>query len=259
MIDAVTGDEIGAFLPGVDDPAAPTPRWLPDSSGIYYVEPDLQTVSRLPADGSGTPTTLYTLPPAPNAFLQDFVVAPSYTAATAATTPCAYVKSQFEVVVDVAVGGGDPNASSFVRDVLGGGAHASTDLGVRMAVSELIYHPNGATVLADVVEESIGVIDQGPVRAAETVRIFDATSAAELHVFVTTLEHFDLDRVTGELVVWFPTGGVDAAFPVAGLFRLASNGDTIATVDTNGLVPTGPARFLRSWRRTPGEFASYIR
>lgn len=257
VVDATTGDEIGAFLPGVDDPTRPTPRWLPDSSGLYWVEPDLQTVSTLPPDGSGMPATLYTLPPAPNDFLQDFVVAPSYTPATAATTPCAYVKSQFSLVAGAAVG--DPDNSFLVRDVLGGGALASTDLGARMRVDELIYHPNGTKVIADVVDDSLRLTGQAVALVAETVRIFDATTAAPLHVYATTLEYFDLDRVTGELVVWFPTGGVDPSFPVAGLYRLASNGDTIAGIDTNGIVPTGPARYLRSWRRTPGEFASYIR
>ncbi len=257
VVDAVTGDEIGAYLPGVDDYTAPTPRWLPDSSGIYYVEPDLQTVSTIPPDFSAMPTTLYTLPPAPNAFLQDFVIAPSYTAATAATTPCAYVKSQFAQVVGAAVG--DPDNSFLVRDVLGGGAVASTDLGARVDVDELIYHPNGTKVIADLVDQSLRLNPLAAALVPETVQIFDATTAAQLHVFATTLEYFDLDRVTGELVVWFPTGGVDLNFPVAGLYRLASNGDTIAAIDTNGIIPTGPARFLRSWRRTPGEFASYIR
>lgn len=257
VVDAVTGDEIGAFLPGVDDSTAPTPRWLPDSSGLYYVELDLRTVSRVPPDGSAMPVTLYTLPPDPNAFLQDFVIAPSYAPAAAATTPCAYVMSHLALVAGAAVG--DPGNSIFVRDVLGGGAVASVDLGSRLRVDELIYHPNGTKVIADLVDDSLRLTGQAVALVPETVRIFDATTAAQLHTYATTLEYFDLDRVSGELVVWFPTGGVDANFPVAGLFRLAANGDTIATIDTNGLVPTGPARFLRSWRRTPGEFASYVR
>ena len=148
-----------------------------------------------------------------------------------------------------------------MRDLLGGGALASLDLGVPVGVNELIYHPNGTKVIADLVDLSgnfgLRPALNGP--NTESVSIFDATTAAQLHVFATTLEHFDLERNSGELLVWFQNDGEDPNFPLAGIYRLAANGDTLGTVDTQGFTPTGPPRVLVSWRRTPGEFANYIR
>ena len=133
---------------------------------------------------------------------------------------------------------------------------ASHDLGMRVDVRELIYHPNGTKVIADVFDQNrAGFVLQAP----ETVRIYDASTAAELHTFNSTLERFDVERTSGEIVVWFPTGFADPNFIKSGLFRLAPNGDTLGPINLNGIVPTAPARYLRSWRRTPGEFASIIR
>lgn len=256
IIDSTTGAEIGTFLPGVDDIDAATPRWLPNSSGYYFVALDGQSVERHNTDGGGL-ATLYAMPAQPNAFIQDFVVAPSFGSGPNGSTPCAYFKSTFSPVVDgiqaIVIGGND---SFFVRDVLGGGALASHDLGMRVDILELIYHPDGTNVIAQVLDQNrVSIVLESP----ETVRIYDATTAAELHTFNSTLEHFDVDRTSGEIVVWFPTGLEDPNFTTSGLYRLASNGDTLGPINLNGIVPTGPARYLRSWRRTPGQSASFIR
>lgn len=263
VIDAVTGNEIGTFLPGVNNTSDVTPRWIPDSSGLYFVDSfPSKTVSAYQPDGTSL-GVIYTLPSKSGEYIQDFVVAPSVDWGIQPTTPCAYIKGTNAVramsVVpgSIAIG----NSSFFVRDLLGGGALASLDLGVPVGVNELIYHPNATKVIADLVDQSgnFGLRPALNGGSTESVHIFDATTALQLHVFVSTLENFDLARDSGELVVWFPSGGVDPNFPLPGLYDLAQNGDTLSTIDTQGITPTGPPRFLRSWRRTPGEFASNIR
>ena len=259
VIDAVTGAEVGTFLPGVSNPSNVTPRWFADSAGLYFVDPSKQTVSAYKPDGTSL-GVIYTMPPLANAFIQDFVVAPAIAWGIQPNTPCAYIRGTsslqaMSVVPGVLAG---PNDSFFVRDVLAGGSLIALDLGAQVRVNELIYHPNGTKVIADLVPQS-GVVSGGLQMLTETVRIFAATTAAQIHTFNSTLEFFDLERNSGELVVWFQSGGTDPNFPSSGLFRLAQNGDTVSTINTNGITPTGPARFLRSWRRTSGEFASYIR
>ncbi len=262
VIDAVTGAEIGTFLPGLNDVSDVTPRWFADSGGLYFVDSSRQTVSACQPDGTSL-GVIYTMPALANSYIQDFAVAPAVAWGVQPNTPCAYIRGTTSILIDgVQTAGVDlpTDHSFFVRDVLAGGSLIALDLGARVTVNELIYHPNGTKVIADMVAQSDIVFQtQGPPLDVETVQIFDATTAAQLHVFLTTLEYFDLERTSGELVVWFPNGGTDPNFPLAGLYRLAQNGDTLGTIDTNGLIPTGPARFLLSWRRTPGHFASYIR
>lgn len=256
IIDAATGAEVGTFLPGVENTSATTPRWLPDSSGFYFVEAGGQNVLRFDPNGTPRPT-LYTMPAQPGAFIQDFVVAPSFGTVPLASTPCAYVRGT-NAVAGQSTAIVIANDSFFVRDVLGGGALASQDLLAPVNVLELIYHPGGATVIADLVDARI-LGSKALTLFGETVHFFDATTAAELHSFRTSLEAFDVERTTGEVVVWFPVDGIDPNFPTAGLYRLASNGDTLGTISTGAFIQTGVARYLLSWRRTPGESASVIR
>src|SRR5262245_7452460 len=59
VIDAATGTPIGTDLPtATNNYGDITPRWLPDSSGIYFIEDDFQNVSRMDPDG-GNVVPLY--------------------------------------------------------------------------------------------------------------------------------------------------------------------------------------------------------
>src|SRR5205085_6766591 len=99
VIDAATGAPIGTDLPLAGNSPnvfRATPRWLPDSSGVYGVDAGGTTVTLSSPDGQTT-STLYTLANT-DSVLDDFVVAPTYSPASPSSSRCGYVRTDNGVV-----------------------------------------------------------------------------------------------------------------------------------------------------------------
>ena len=259
VVEVATGDVIGFDLPlALPGTSARTPRWLPDSSGLYGIDANNQTVQVCDPDGGGL-DVLYTPPPPVSpfqSFLVDFVVAPSFTAGTASSTRCAYVR------VDTAVGaaGTTPSEQELACvDVLGGGAVFSSDLGALALVSEMAFQPDGARFWVDF--SSFGRIGGGletevgqfPGPTFSGLVAFSGADASEVRFLPFSISQMDLDRSTQRVVVYqseFPETG---DFPSPGLYLLSPDLQTATPLTFSGFQVRGPARFLRSWRLTPGD------
>ena len=249
VVDTTTGTPIGLDIPVVTSFNSPTPRWLPDSSALYYVDGvDGTLVDTISPDGTTT-GVLYTLT-APNSVLQDFVVSPL-------GTRCAYVR------LDVGSVAAPILRSFFGVDAIGGGGAIEEDLIEQVGVRELVYHPDGASVWLDVTLPSRGqVIDVDLVlNTFETCVCFDAGDAAVNRTIEnTSLGSIDIERVSGEVVVWIQSPTQDPLLTTVGLWLLSSDATTAAPLPLPGYDVQGPARFLRSWRRAPTDsFNPFVR
>jgi hypothetical protein len=80
------------------------PRWLPDSSGLYWLDEELNEIQCVDADGMNL-LTLFEPPPAVEFdSLIDFVLSPTtWTGGTPSTTKCAYVRRNFGQIVAAGV------------------------------------------------------------------------------------------------------------------------------------------------------------
>lgn len=247
VIDAVTGAAIGTDIPVTGTGGqGPMPRWLPDSSGVYYLDGKGLGAQSTTPDGVST-ASIYSLAAA-NSTLQDFVVSPNYAPANPAAARCAYVRLDFG---SVAV---PTSHSVFGVDLLGGGQVAEEDLLEVVSVAELVYHPDGATVWADLLATSRGLV--GPLLVLpsyDSVSVYGATDASPKRTITTDLSAIDIDRVSGDVVLWMQSDTQDAQFPARGLWLLSSDATTAASLAIPGWDVSGPARFTRSWRRSPSE------
>jgi hypothetical protein len=257
VVDAVTGEAIGTDLPlALPSFDSVTPRWLPDSSGLYGIDSTNARVERVDPDGGGL-ADLY-VPPTPpfplQTFLVDFVVAPSFTAGTASTTRCAYVRVDgFVTATEI----GPTQQEAFVVDVIGGGQTVSTTLDGFALVSEMTYQPDGARVWVSY--QSLGrggnveVALPSPGPSFEALIAYSATDASEVRSLPFPISSIDLDRATQRVVVYQDSFTEDADFPNPGLYLLSPDLQTQTQLTFTGFAPRGAARFLRSWRLTPGD------
>ncbi len=261
--DAVTGELVGTDLPGLPFTfSSPMPRWLPDSSGLYWVDPELNEVDCVDADGMN-PLTLFELPMVVQFdTIIDFVLSPTtWTGGTPSTAKCAYVRRSFgEVVVGAGLQVG-PHDLLTISSLDGTGL-VETDLGGTVVVNELVYHPNGAVVFGDFSPslQDVGLDAQAVIPGfGETVQMFHGTTAALLRTVVSSLADFDVDRVDGRVLVWIQGQLQDPLLTEPGLYVLPSDVSTATSVPLGSLLPIGPARFLHTWRRCPGSESSGVR
>ena len=257
VLEVATGDVVGFDLPLALSSSA-TPRWLPDSSGLYGVDSTNSFVQFCGPDGAGL-DELYTPPPPQSplsTFLVDFVVAPNFTAGTASTTRCAYVR------VDAPVSGLGNVISSQQElvcvDVLGGGAVFADDVGALALVSELAFQPDGARFWVQFSSFGrIGGIDSevtlppGPTFTALVA--FSGADASPIRSISLPISAMDLDRSTQRVLVYQSQFNEDPDFPQPGLYLLSPDLQTQSQIVFPGFQLQGPARFLRSWRLTPGD------
>lgn len=264
VIASSTGAIVGSDLPVL--PAGPfsvTPRWLPDSSGLYWADPTVDgVVRRIDADGSD-PGVLYTVS---GGSVLDFVLAPGATLGSPGTARCAYVRANFvqdsgQVVSEGLV----PQTTFFGVDVLAGGARTEQDLGGVYEVAETAYHPDGGRVLVQL--STGGRIGGGPVGAVTPppsggsfVVVFDAADAGTLRTIAAPMGALDVSRADGRILVWMSSDTQDAQFPAVGIWRLDPDASGGTLVDMPGWAPMGPPRFLASWRTACTEgYSAYVR
>jgi len=257
----VTGTPLAVGLPCDLDFGDPTPRFLPDSSGITFLADDGVTVKRVDPDGANE-ADLYVLPSA--GVLVDFAVAPSF-----ALSPqrCAYVRRD----VQVAAAGLPPDGPDyFETDRLTGGDVQSTSIGGPFTIVDLVHvvSENFATSLVGVqVQISRALIDvsgQGlstalPPSPGATVffNLFDATIA---RVIPAPLAWIDFCRQTqpsahtGKALVAIPFVDTETfpEYPTPGLYVFDPLLTTPTLVTPPGLDMAGPPRWLQSWRHSPG-------
>jgi hypothetical protein len=239
---------------GFDDP---TPRWMPDSSGIYWVEPDGTTVSLLEVDDLEV-STLYTMTVA-NSVLVDFVVAPPF---QPDPQRCAYVRREFSVrALGLPGGTGD----FYETDALAGGDLTSYDLGESISVVEMVplFSDNWQTSLVLLEAEPFfgEVQTEGIEGSASNGTLVLSLDPAGLWTQIPApISNIDLSRqpgYEGQMLVWIEETNTDSfpEYPTVGLYHLDSSAGNPTLVTPPGLVPTGPARWLQSWRHSPGFFS----
>lgn len=249
-VDLTTGLPIALDLPTNTDSFDPTPRWLPDSTGIYFVEDDGVTVTRLGPDGTGA-QTLYTLPVA--GFLLDFVVAPPF----AAPQRCAYVRRDPQFL-NLGLGGGP---DFYETDQLAGGDHTTFGLAGFFSVVEMVplFSDDFQTslVFLQITSESFdvfpGAVIPGNPEGHTLVFSVDGAFWTEIPV---PLSNIDLSRSVdreGHMLVWVQQG--DDSFPDfvnPGVYHLDPFAGNVEDVTPAGWLVTQPPRWLESWRFTPG-------
>jgi len=263
VYDAVTGEPVGEDIPGISyGSSSPMPRWLPDSTGIYWVEPKGNFVQCVDADGTNL-LVLFTMPaPIVGDALIDFVLSPTtWTGGTPATVRCAFVRRSFGQIVSTGMVPVDTDLLTVSN--LDGTGLSEAALDGFVFVNELVYHPNGNLVFGDfssLLRGGNGIDEQavqpGP---GQTVGIFHAGTAAVLRSFFTSLADLDVDRVDGRVLLWIQGALQDPVLTEAGLYAFPADVSTSTLVDLGAVVPVGPPRFLHSWRRCPGTESSSVR
>jgi|GEM_PF-2301870 len=263
VYDAVTGEVVGEGIPGLPfGSSSPMPRWLPDSSGIYWLDQEVNEIRCVDADGANE-VTLFTLPaPVASDALLDFVLSPTtWDGGTPATVRCAYVRRNFGQVVATGLQTGPVDLLT-VSNLDGTGLY-ETALSSNVFVNELVYHPNGNLVFGDFSPPFVrdGGIDEEAVEPGpgQTVQVFHAATAGLLRSFVTSLADLDVDRVDGRVLLWIQGAIQDPVLAEAGLYAFSADVATVTLVDLGSLVPVGPPRFLHTWRRCPGTDSSSVR
>lgn len=257
VVSTSTGALLGGDLPVLPDGfQSPMPRWLPDSSGITFVDGLL--LRRIDRDGDNL-ATLWTAP----SQLLDAAVGDDFTAANPGTAHVAYVRSTGFVVLPA--GGNQLPSTFFGTDVLAGGAAVEQDLGGLYGLNELAWHPDGASVWCQF-NQSLVLIDGGvgaliqPPTAPEFLVAFDAATAATNRVILATFGAMDIDKVSGRVLLWMQSSQQDPQFPASGLWLLDGDGTGGTTVSLGNLVPVEAPRFLTSWRSGAcGSFGTSVR
>ena len=257
VVSTSTGALLGGDLPVLPNGfQSPMPRWLPDSSGLTFVDGDL--LQRIDRDGDNL-ATLYVSPTE----LLDAAVADDFTAANPGAAHVAYVRSTAFLVVSA--GGNTAPTTFFGTDVLGGGSRVEQDLGGIYGLAELAWHPDGASVwgqfnqFSQLIDGGLGAVVQPPA-ASEFLVAFDAATAATNRVINATFGAMDIDKVTGKALLWMQSAQQDAQFPASGLWLLDGDGTGGTTVSLGNLVPIEAPRFLTSWRSgVCSSFGSFVR
>lgn len=261
VVSTSTGALIGGDLPVL--PASyfsPMPRWLPDSSGITFVDPyESSQVYRINPDGTGL-AVLYVAPSA----VVDAVVSPD-------GQGLAYLRFEFDGGGQIVGQGANGTTYGLVfgTDALAGGSRQEQPLGGDWNVSELAYHPDGRTVWCEL-SAYFRVIDgpsglQGglidpPLNVFSFVAVFDDATALTNRVIGASLGQLDIDRVSGDVLLWVISGDDDPQFPSTGIWHLADDGTGGTPLDLGALTPQGPPRFLTSWRNAVcSAYAPFVR
>ncbi len=254
VVDATDGSPVATGLALVTSFPFPTVRWLPDSSGIYWIEQDGVTVTEAAAP-SWTPTTLYVLP-APNSVLKDFVVAPPF---PPAGQRCAYVRED-QTLLPQGIVSGPVGPDFFETDLLAGGDVNSTDLAGQFNVREMVplLSDNWQTslVLVAMDDALFSPFTAFPTPPNGHTLLFDLGAAVLTRDIPVPPSRIDLGRAVGKeghFLVWVDTTNPSyPEYPNPGVYELDSFGGNPTNVTPTGWVPTGPPRWLRSWRFAPG-------
>jgi hypothetical protein len=278
VLDALTGAPVGLDLPTSTDPynglgPDATPRWLPpdgtgESPGIYFIEDDGYTVTRLDPDGSD-PATLYTMTVL-NSYLVDFVVATPF---PPDPPECAFVRRDYGVQAEGTLGGGP---DFYCTDDLAGGDYGELDLGGPFNVIEMVplYSDTFGTSLVLVQFEdayflrSLGV-SVVPVPPDDLTFVFTGGGGSDGTSLWTTipapLSQIDVSNnpgFGGQFLVWVdqvPASDADPLdYPVPGIYHLDGFAGNPTLVTPPGLEVFGPPRWLRSWRFSPGWLSDYF-
>lgn len=214
-----------------------SPRFLPDSSGLYLVDSDRESVDRYDPDGS-SPANLFT-PPAEHGALKDFVLAPN-------GDDYAYIGFSF-LVDQQSQALIVPNVDVLYIGSLSGGLRATVNLGSNAYFRELIFHPDGQHVFLD-------SYDTG-------VRMFAASDGAAGPVLqIPSLAQLDISGDDGRLLLVVGTSqqslgkaGDSSVQPVLapGLYVADADGQNQQLVTTPAGLTAIDARWLRTIRRAP--------
>ncbi len=239
VFDAVTGDPISQGVIPVGGGQS-TPRWLPDSSGVYVIDEETQAeVDRYDPDGSN-PGVLFDLPPGQGS-LKDFALAPN-------GDDYAYIADlvlAVEAGPDAAVIGQQGGGDGLYVGSLSGGPRGVQDLGTSTYYDELVFHPDGQNVF-------LSSYDLG-------CEIFGASDATPGPVLpVNGISQVDVNSLDGRLLlVTGPyLGRGDATLPTAqtapgGLYVADSDGSNQTPVNLPSDLQVVDARWLHSTRTAP--------
>jgi hypothetical protein len=267
VLDATTGAPIGLDLPVETEPFGNrTPRWLPpdetgESPGLYFVEDDGVTVTRIDPDGTNA-ATLYTLTVL-NSYLEDFVVRSHI---GTENPGCAFVRHDFGLQTDGSVTIG-PDV--YATDDLAGGAYAQYDLGGDFGVVEMVpvHGPNFESRFVLLQLQSPFAFEQGgppfPGPPDGTTLVFgDGTNGTTLHAVIPTpVSYVDVSNdpdFPGQVLAWVefvPASAADPLdYPVPGVYHLDAQFQAPTLVTPAGTAVYGPPRWLESWRFAPGHY-----
>jgi hypothetical protein len=257
VVDAITGASIGTDLPVSFSRFGTMPRWLPDSSGLYYPGEDSDTVWRIDPDG-GNAQQVSTLPDADGS-LVDLVIAPDQALVGTANAHCAFFRRVFP--------GNAPAFDVFCVDFLALGDRHETALATTYFVSELIYHPDGATVWADLFtgEKLDGppsdvtptLSQEIPISFGDVTVVFDSSTAAIVRTFDLPISEIDVALGSGFVLVHVPESSSELDLPSSGLY--VAEPDGLNPVHQDLLSPGSPGRWLHSWRHVPGFQRAFVR
>ena len=259
VIDAVSGADIGTDLLTATDLSDPTPRWLPDSSGIYFVEDDGTTVTRIDPDG-GNPSTLYTMTVLDSGII-DFIVSPPF---QPDPPRCAFVRRDFSLQGAVVAGGPD----FFCTDTLAGDDFGEFDLENFVDVLEFVpLYSEGFQTSLCLIQLELNrfiVSDQANLPSDPSFHTLVFTYGGDIPnpdpVLWTDIpapiSNLDVGRGQfggGEFLVLIDTVDENYPdFPSTGIYHLDSFAGNPELLSFPGLDVQGPPRWLESWRHAPG-------
>jgi hypothetical protein len=245
----------------------PSPRWMPDSSGIYYIENDGVTVTEIalrPNDANFPEgfeaLDLYTLTSL-DSELRDFVVAPNF-----GTLPeeqrCAFIRREFASQSQAF--GDDTGPDFYDTDTLGGTDHTSVGLGDFVFVEEMVpcfadgsFQTSVVLVQLDI-ESRLSTQAVLPSSPTGHTLVFDLASTFLLADLPARISNVDLARgpFGGRPLVWIEQADEDyPEYPTEGVYLLDSFFANPVDVTPANFFVRGPPRWLQSWRTTPGRFA----
>lgn len=237
VFDAATGEPISvALIPRGGGNA--TPRWLPDSSGVYLVSEDQSQVLAYDPDG-GNERVLYTAPSSIGN-LKDFVLAPDgddYACVGRVVEP------SFATAPPATAAVQGSNDQIHVGS-LSGGERGATDLGGSYYYDEMAFHPGGEFVFLDAFYLGL-----------RYYRASDAGVAADLHA--QRIGQVDVNALTGRLLIVvrpfqdrLDLSGVAQGL-VPGVYVADADGANMTLVDLPAELEVLEARWLRSTRTAP--------
>lgn len=239
VFDAVTGVPYSQGVIPVGSGHA-TPRFLPDSSGVYLVDDYAAGVVRYDLDGTN-PTTLYTLPEE-HGYLKDFVLAPN-------GDDFAYVARVSQSLEGKLQTAGTSGSDGLYVGSLSGGVLPGVDLGGSYYYDEMFFHPDGTHILLDTYSTDVRIF-----------RSADGTEGPDLHV--AGMSRLDICARDGRLLlVVNPSQSThDDEHNISrgrqtlppGLYVADADGSNQLRVPTPEDLLMIEARWLRTVRRAPG-------
>jgi hypothetical protein len=242
VIRTSTGDAVSQDLIPFGGGQA-TPRFLPDSSGVYLVSQDGTQVLAYDPDGTNV-TVLFTIPVA-HGLLKDFVLAPN-------GEDYAYIARLAPAVVGVegpavvAVG----NDGLYVG-TLTSGYRADVDLEQNVFYDELFFHPSGDHVFLDT--------RAAPMRMFAT----DDLTPTPIDQEVESISHLDIQADSGDLLLLVvPAQAIEQVAQIAGpgIYVSLPDGSEAVPVTIPSSLTVFEARWQHTIRNAPGMgFVNQIR